>query len=281
MTLHKCSLCCLLLLHNTIAWVNQQPTRFVASQTARMASKSNSGEQHHSSDLSNATESSTTDSIRILGVGGGIGSGKSTACKLLANELGCMAHIDADAVAHTVYQPGSQCIRDIAKQFDSGIVQENGEIDRKKLGSIVFSDRGEMKKLEAIVWPHTKGAILREIETIKSEKGNGRAQCKYPVIVVEAAMLLDADWNDFLNGLWIVTTHADNALKRLMETRNLSQEEAQKRIDAQVTRRGVCNLAEEIDRGLVSAVIENNGDTKKLLNTLAIKLEDKDSWYKL
>jgi dephospho-CoA kinase len=137
-----------------------------------------------------------------------------------------------------------------------------------------------MKKLEAIVWPHTKNAVLNQIEAIRSETSDNKTISRYPIIVVEAAMLLDADWNEFLDGLWIVTTSTDNALQRLMETRNLTQEEAQKRIDAQQARRGVGNLLDEVERGFVSAVIENNGDLHELQQALTSKLKDANSWYK-
>jgi dephospho-CoA kinase len=85
-------------------------------------------------------------SIKVLGVCGGIGSGKSSASKLLVSELGCLAHLDADSLAHSVYSPGSQAVKEIVAAFGEGILQEENkdEIDRKKLGTIVFADRSEM-----------------------------------------------------------------------------------------------------------------------------------------
>lgn len=152
-------------------------------------------------------------------------------------------------------------------------------MDRKKLGSIVFSDRSEMKKLEHIVWPHTKQAILQNIDGIKKGYTPNDSHIKYPIIIVEAAMLLDADWNEFVDGIWIVTTSLNNALTRLIETRNLTREEAQKRIDAQVSRRGVGNLADEVQTGHVSAVVDNNGDLETLRQSLETKLNDPAAWY--
>jgi dephospho-CoA kinase len=107
------------------------------------------------SSKSSMSMSSQTDEknsqFKVLGVCGGIGSGKSSACKLLVSSLGCLAHLDADSVAHSVYSPGSQAVRDIAAEFGSIVLQENGEeIDRKKLGAIVFADRSEMAVSRAV-----------------------------------------------------------------------------------------------------------------------------------
>lgn len=69
----------------------------------------------------------------------------------MVSSLGCLAHLDADSVAHSVYSPGSQAVRDIAAEFGSIVLQENGEeIDRKKLGAIVFADRSEMAVSRAV-----------------------------------------------------------------------------------------------------------------------------------
>jgi dephospho-CoA kinase len=148
-------------------------------------------------------------------------------------------------------------------------------MDRKKLGSIVFADRKEMFKLEAIVWPTTKKAVLDKIEVIKTDK----PKCEYPAVVVEAAMLLDADWHEFLDGLWIVTAPPDSALQRLVNTRDMTEEDAQQRLNAQLPRRGVGNLADEVEAGRVSAVIENNGGLQELREALKAKLSDPKAWY--
>jgi hypothetical protein len=110
--------------------------------------------------------------FKVLGVCGGIGSGKSSACKLLVSELGCLAHLDADSIAHTVYRPGSQAVRDIVEEFGRDILllpprqardhtknddtekENKDEIDRKKLGAIVFADRSAMS-VRAPPPPHT------------------------------------------------------------------------------------------------------------------------------
>eukprot|EP00934_Nitzschia_sp_Nitz4_P004743 Nitzschia sp. Nitz4//scaffold2_size372955//365995//366903//NITZ4_000484-RA/size372955-processed-gene-0.462-mRNA-1//1//CDS//3329546961//4733//frame0 len=217
-------------------------------------------------------------SVRVLGVCGGIGSGKSTASKLLVSDLNCLAHLDADSVAHAVYQPGSQAITDLVEEFGPGILQPNGqEIDRKKLGAIVFADRSEMAKLERRVWPHVKDCLAEHIQSIQSEWKQNPTD-KSPIIVVEAAVLLDANWDDILDGIWVVRTPRTTALQRLMETRGLSEEEANKRIDAQESRRGIGNLEEELQNKVVSKVIENAGSLEDLKQSLQQALDDPKAW---
>lgn len=89
----------------------------------------------------------TPEGFKVLGICGGIGSGKSTAAKLLVSDCDCLVHLDADSLAHSVYSPGSQAVKEIAAEFGSEVLvqqQDILEIDRKKLGAIVFSDRKDM-----------------------------------------------------------------------------------------------------------------------------------------
>ena len=109
---------------------------------------------------------------------------------------------------------------------------------------------------------------------------NDSDDTKIPVVIVEAAVLLDAGWDDILDGIWVVTASKSTAITRLIETRNLSQEEALKRYDAQISRRGIGNLQDEINQGIVSSVIENNGSIEDLKVTLKDALSNPKSWKK-
>jgi len=226
-----------------------------------------------------SSEASGRQEFKVLGICGGIGSGKSSASKLLVSELGCLDHLDADSVAHSVYTPGSQAVRDIVAAFGSGILQTNGEeIDRKKLGSIVFADRSEMEKLERIVWPHVKKVLTDRIDDSKAAWEEGKTDGSLPIVVLEAAVLLDAEWDDLLDGIWVVTAPISIAMERLMETRGLSKEEAQKRISAQESRRGIGNLDMEISNGIVTGVIKNEGGLDDLKGALSSALNDPQYW---
>lgn len=215
--------------------------------------------------------------VRVLGVCGGIGSGKSAACKILVAELNCLAHIDSDKLAHTIYEKGSQAMSDVVAEFGADLIDAtSGEIDRRRLGTIVFSDIQAMRKLEQIVWPHVQAKIAAEIERAKDGFENSQ---KTPVIVVEAAVLLDAGWQDFLDGVWVVSVPPSKAIQRLQENRNLTVEDAEQRIAAQQSRRGIGNLEDEVRTKVVSAVIENSGSLEDLRERLAEKLNDRTAWY--
>lgn len=227
--------------------------------------------------------------LQILGVCGGIGSGKSTACRLLVSECNCLEHLDADSMAHSVYAPGSQAVKDVVAEFGSNILVEKDEsrmeIDRKKLGTVVFADRSAMARLERIVWPHVKALITHRIDGIRQQwkteqeqNSKGAKNLERPIVILEAAVLLDAEWNDFLDGVWVITAPREIALQRLMETRGLSQEEAEKRINAQESRRGIGNLQHEIVQEMVTGVIENKGGLDELTLALTKALDDPSFW---
>ncbi|KAI4457241.1 dephospho-coa kinase-related [Holotrichia oblita] len=157
----------------------------------------------------------------IIGLTGGICSGKSGVGRRLS-ELGAY-HIDCDKVAHFVYEPGKPAYDKIVEAFGKGVVAENGEINRKEIGAIVFKDSKQLEKLNSIVWP----AIVEEIqERIK--------KCKAEVVVLEAAVLLGAGWSKYCHEVWTTVIPPDIALHRLQERNKLSAEEAKSRLASQI-----------------------------------------------
>ncbi|KAI4457236.1 dephospho-coa kinase-related [Holotrichia oblita] len=148
-------------------------------------------------------------------------SGKSGVGRRLS-ELGAY-HIDCDKVAHFVYEPGKPAYDKIVEAFGKGVVAENGEINRKEIGAIVFKDSKQLEKLNSIVWP----AIVEEIqERIK--------KCKAEVVVLEAAVLLGAGWSKYCHEVWTTVIPPDIALHRLQERNKLSAEEAKSRLASQI-----------------------------------------------
>lgn len=223
-----------------------------------------------SDDIDNNSKSS----LRVLGVCGGIGSGKSYACKLLVEHSNdVIAHLEADSVAHAVYTPGNPALTEISEEFGSHILENDGSVNRKELGAIVFSDPAKMVKLEQIVWPYVKKEIQLRLQEIQEE-------CKSGIVVLEAAVLLDAGWDDIMDAIWVVKTPASKALERLVSNRNFTEEEAQKRIDAQEPRRGIGNLNDEVEKGVVTRVIENVGNEQDLQDSLHQALQDPTAWKK-
>jgi len=217
--------------------------------------------------------------LKVLGVCGGIGQGKSTACKILS-DLGCIAHLDADSIAHSVYSPGSQAVKDVVSEFGSAILSQGTDdtIDRKELGKIVFAERSAMARLEKIVWPHVKTLLSEKIDALRQDWEMENKDNAIPVIVLEAAILLDAGWDDLVDGVWAVRSPRSTAVKRLVETRNLAEEEAEKRINYQLSSRGIGNIDEEVKNGVITAVIENNRSLEDLKESLKNAIKDPKSW---
>ena len=176
----------------------------------------------------------------IIGITGGICAGKSTVVRLLES-LGASI-IDADKLGHCAYVRGTTCYDKLVAHFGNKLVGENGEIDRRALGSIVFSDPSAMKDLQNIVWPEIRQAIIRRLDELACQE--------VKVVVLEAAVMIEAGWHDLVSSLWVVTVPRDVALQRLMVRNNLSEDEASKRINAQISN----------DERVVHAdlVIENN-----------------------
>lgn len=182
-----------------------------------------------------------------IGLTGGIGSGKSTVSKMLA-ELGAPI-IDADKVAQSTYAPGASAYEDVVAAFGNVIVAADGTIDRTKLGPIVFSDPAQLKKLTSIVWPHTSDRI-RELTTEMRAKGE-----KLP-IVVEAAILIEANWMPLFDEIWLVTTSRDRVIARVERDRGMKPEQTEARMRAQ--------LSDEERQRYAKLVIRNEGTIDEL-----------------
>ncbi|GAB1603370.1 bifunctional coenzyme A synthase-like [Argonauta hians] len=160
-----------------------------------------------------------------IGLTGGIASGKSALCKRLQN-LGAAA-IDCDKLGHQVYCKDTPVYHQIVEHFGKDILAPNGEIQRSSLGKIVFSDKSQMQKLNSFVWPGIVAALKQEITKFAQE---GR-----DIIVIEAAVLLEAGWTDHVHETWVAIIPHDEAVKRIMERNKLKQEDAEARINSQLS----------------------------------------------
>lgn len=161
----------------------------------------------------------------VIGLTGGIGSGKSTVARIL-EEQG--AHIlSADLIGHEVYLPGRPAYREIIEAFGEEIVAEDGTIDRKKLGAIVFSDPRRLRKLNAITHPRLKGMMREKLAELK--------RSGVRVAVLEAALLLDAGWDDLADEVWVTVVEPEIAAKRTAARSGLSEQEVMKRIKTQMS----------------------------------------------
>jgi dephospho-CoA kinase len=182
-----------------------------------------------------------------IGLTGGIGSGKSTVAKILA-ELGA-ASFDADKVGHGIYLPGAPAYHDVIAAFGNGIVAPDGTIDRKKLGPIVFADPAQLKRLEAIVHP-------RMFERMAEMVAEMRAKGVTAPIVIEAAILIEAHWQPLFDEIWLVVAPREKVVARVEAERGLKPEQTEARIKAQ--------LSDEERRKEASIEIDNSGTIEQL-----------------
>lgn len=164
--------------------------------------------------------------MTVIGLTGGIASGKSTAADIL-RELGASI-IDGDRLGHRSYEPGTPGFQKVVNAFGHDIVAKDGTIDRRILGGKVFGAPGELDRLNGIVWPEIRKLIQEEIKQI-------RAQEEDPIIVIEAAVLLEAKWEDLCDEVWAITTPVETAVERLKSRNGLSEDAAMARINAQMS----------------------------------------------
>ena len=183
---------------------------------------------------------------QTVGVTGGIGSGKSSAVQVLA-DLGAVV-IDADRVGHEVYAPGTVGFDQVVAAFGAGIVGDDGAIDRKRLGPIVFGDPAALARLNAIVHPLIRDAVAARIA---AERRSGGAP-----IVVEAALLIEAKWDALVDEVWLVVARREVIEERLTSQRGMDPAAVAARIRAQLT--------DEERRAHADVVIDNSGTREAL-----------------
>jgi len=156
---------------------------------------------------------------RVIGITGNMGTGKSTVLRML-EELGAKA-IDADLLVHLVMAKGTTVYKEVVGAFGEGILNSPGEIDRKRLAALVFSDGEALKRLEAIVHPVVEGLIWEIAEEAEEE-----------VVAIEAIKLLEASSERGWDALWVVTCRPEEQRERL-RAQGLSEEEIEGRLKAQ------------------------------------------------
>lgn len=187
----------------------------------------------------------------IIGLTGGIASGKSTAARYLA-ELGAFV-IDADKLGHQVYEPDTPGHRAVVAAFGDDILAEDGTINRRALGAKVFGKPDELKRLTDIAWPEIRRMGEAQIATAKAENATR------PVIV-EAAVLFEAGWESLGDEVWVVIADPAKAVARAVERDGFDESEVKKRLDAQ--------LSNEERSARANVVIENTTSLEALTRQL-------------
>lgn len=182
---------------------------------------------------------------KVVGLTGGIASGKSTVSNILKKEN--IPIIDADLISRQIVEPGSSTLYEIAKVFGEHILREDGTLNREKLGSIVFSDKCKLEKLNEITHKKIREEIVGKIEELKG---------KNKLIIVDAPLLLEAKMTDLVDEVWLVMVDEQVQTDRLMKRNHLSREEAIKRIKSQ--------MSLEEKKEYAHIIIDNNNNISQL-----------------
>lgn len=186
---------------------------------------------------------STIPNKFVIGLTGNIATGKSVVRRMLEH-LGAYT-IDADSLTHRVYAKGAPGYQQVIDKFGKWILNKDGEIDRAKLGNLVFNDNEAMRQLEDVVHPLVRQAVDILVN-----------RAKQPVIVIEAIKLLEGELKNVCNSVWVTNAPEVIQIERLMRKRGLTQDQAKERIHSQSPQSQKINVA--------NMVITNTGSFDEL-----------------
>ncbi len=178
----------------------------------------------------------------VIGITGGIGSGKSVVTSLLRDKFDA-AVIDTDTIGHEIMEIGKSAYKKVVEIFGNKVIAEDGSIDRKKLGSLVFDNRELLCKLNDIIHPAVEAEVDKRIAEF--------TQKKYKYIALETALLIKVRYNRKCDKVWFVYADKDIRLKRLYDNRGIDKEKAGKIFESQNT--------EEEFRQIADDIIDNSG----------------------
>lgn len=187
--------------------------------------------------------------MKIIGITGGVGSGKSEILNILENDYHAKI-IQSDHVAHELMAPGAKSYDAIVASFGNGILNEDQTINRPVLGEIVFQDEAKLSLLNSITHKNVDEEILARIDQFGREESEG-------LVVVEAALLVGAGYEKKFDQLWYIYTREEVRYERLKASRGYSDEKIKQMIEKQ--------QSEEEFKAMASHVIDNSGtleDTK-------------------
>lgn len=181
---------------------------------------------------------------RIIGLTGGIGTGKTTVSNYLADTYQ-LPILDADIYARDAVQPGSPILNRIIARYGSDVQFPDGTLNRKRLGEIVFPHPGERQWLEQQIHPYVRDRIKSQVNTLES-----------PTVVLVIPLLFEANMTDLVTEIWVVHCPQEQQIQRIRERDRLSVEQTQSRLDSQLP------LAEKVAR---ADVVLDNSSTRKFL----------------
>lgn len=188
--------------------------------------------------------------MKIIGVTGGVGAGKSMVLEILKNEYGARL-LSADEIGRELTEPGAACFGPVVKAFGEDVVGADGRLDRGKLAGTVFGDTEALERLNGIIHPAVRREIEERLSRWKHEesRGGGAQEC---LSVIESAILLEAGYEEICEEIWYVYAPEETRIRRLEESRGYTRERCLRVMERQM---GEAEL-----RRRASVTIENDGD---------------------
>lgn len=193
-------------------------------------------------------------SVTVIGLTGGIASGKSTVANFLS-ENGFVI-VDADIASRKAVKAGSSGLEEIRTVFGDGVIQEDGTLNRKALGEIIFEDKNQREKLNAIIHPRVR-------DIMEAEKEEGLALDK--PVVMDIPLLFENKLEHTVDEVWVVYVPKEVQIERLMARNQLSLEEAESRVSSQ--------LSIEEKKQKADKVIDNSGSLQSLYHQLELLIQ--------
>ena len=199
--------------------------------------------------------------MKIIGLTGGIGTGKSTVSAYLAQK-GCKI-IDADLISHQMTEAGSPCLAEIKDAFGEDVFLRDGNLDRKKVGRLVFADAEKKETLEQIITRRVIEKTLRILQDCRAQQED--------LVVLDAPLLFECGMQRYTDETWLVVCRTETRLRRIAARDGLAEEDIQKRIANQ--------MSTEQKEKLADYIIDNSRDLAWLyaqIDTLLAKSEQRE-----
>lgn len=196
--------------------------------------------------------------MRLIGITGGVGAGKSTILEYIKAHYLCRIYL-ADEVAHVVKEPGQPCYRALVELLGRDVLEEGGRIHKGRMAEKIFRDVNLLEQVNAIVHPAVQEYLLEKIQEARQE---GQTE----LFFIEAALLIECGYRDIVDEMWYIYAKEDMRRQRLLESRGYTLEKIEQIMNSQLT--------EEAFRAGSDFVIDNSGTPEESFRQIRRKLED-------
>ncbi len=199
--------------------------------------------------------------MKFIGITGGVGAGKSSILSYIRDHYPCEIYL-ADEVAHEVKKPGTACFQELIHILGEDVLDETGDIDKKRMAEKIFADEQLLERINGIVHPAVKDYLLEKLEEAKRSG-------KVKLFFVEAALLIECGYGELVDEMWYVHARKSVRRKRLKESRGYSDEKIDQIMKAQ--------LSEEAFRKGSDFVIDNGGELTDACSAIDEHLKNMDA----